>query len=150
MGSQPWMYAVPYEVDLQSALDGLKQREFQAGRYYPAIEDITTSYIHPENMHGPGAQHASIEEALEASGESGTQSVLDMVSIGSAAGPQTVVPLDDPTLLSLFGTTHPTRAMVDRSYRWLNDAQRGEGVAVLLYGEDGTPLHVLFAGYSFD
>ena len=58
MGSQPWMYVVPYQEDLQAALDALKQREFRAGRYFPAIEDILTSYVHPEHIEGP-ASHLS-------------------------------------------------------------------------------------------
>ena len=150
MGSQPWMYAVPYQDDLQAALDDLKDREFRAGRYYPAIDDILTSYVHPEGIEGPGAQHATIEEALEASEDSGTQSVLDMVSIGSTPGPHIVVPLSEAAREGFFGTAHPTRAMVEGNDEWIEDIGRGEGVVIALFTEDGAPHELLFAGYSFD
>jgi hypothetical protein len=145
------MYAVPYQPDLQRALDELKEREFKAGRYYPAIDDICTSYVHPEHIVGPGAQHATIDAALEASQESGTQSVLDMVSVGPTPGLQTVVPLDDESLEALFGTTHPTRRRVEEEMdEWLEPIGRGEGIAIVVFTDDGVPYEILFAGYSFD
>jgi hypothetical protein len=35
-----WMYFVPYESDLQSTLDKLKEREFRAGRYNPVLLEL--------------------------------------------------------------------------------------------------------------
>jgi hypothetical protein len=150
MGSQPWMYVVPYQADLQAALDALKEREFQAGRYFPAIEDFLTSYVHPEGMEGPGAQHASIEEALGATDACGTQSVLDMIWIGATPALQTVVPMTSAASMSFFGTDRPTREMVESNYAWIEDIGRGEGVAIVIHSETGAPEGIYFAGYSFD
>ena len=36
MGGHPYWYFVPYQENIQEALNALRQREFQAGRYNPA------------------------------------------------------------------------------------------------------------------
>ena len=33
MGGEPWFYFVAYQKDINSALQALRRREFQAGRY---------------------------------------------------------------------------------------------------------------------
>ena len=35
MGGEPWFYFFPYQADINSALQALRRREFQAGRYNP-------------------------------------------------------------------------------------------------------------------
>ena len=45
MGAEPWSYFVPYEPNIQSVLDKLRQQEFAAGRFRgselnPSILDI--------------------------------------------------------------------------------------------------------------
>lgn len=149
MGSQPWLYAVPYQPDVQGALDALKEREFRAGRYYPAIRDITASYVHPEGMKGPGAKHGSIEEALENSEDAGTQTVLDMIAVSDEPGFQLVTRVPDELLRALYGTNQPTREMVDENPEFLADIGRGEGVWLTLY-RDGHPHELMFGGYSMD
>ena len=70
------MYFVPYEGDIQAALDKLKEREFRAGRYNPAMRSIPFP-VDPGGP-APGAKHASVEAARAAAEEDGTRSILDM------------------------------------------------------------------------
>jgi hypothetical protein len=81
------MYFVPYESDLQSALDKLKERELRAGRYNPVLRELPFP-VDPGGP-APGPAHASIDAARAAAGESGTRSILDMdrVSYSARQGP---------------------------------------------------------------
>jgi hypothetical protein len=65
------------------------------------------------------------------------------------AGYGAVTPLADDVLLRHYGTTRPTREMVE-DFAFAEDmGERGQGVYVVLY-RDGRPDAILFAGYSFD
>jgi hypothetical protein len=59
MGGEPWFYFVPYQADINNALQELRRSEFKAGRYNPVppFLDFPINAGAPE----PGAQHASIE-----------------------------------------------------------------------------------------
>ena len=37
MGGEPYWYFVPYQPNIQAALDALRAREFKAGRYNPVL-----------------------------------------------------------------------------------------------------------------
>ena len=65
MGAHLWFYFVPYEPDINRALQALRKREFIAGRYHPAImfPQFPVSEVDPRPS---SAAYASIEEALEA------------------------------------------------------------------------------------
>jgi len=52
-------------------------------------------------------------------------------------------------LKQLYGTTEPTRAMIEQNMAFLADINRGEGVYVAVYKE-GRPDEIFFAGYSCD
>ena len=106
--------------DIEAALQALREREFKAGRYDPAMQMADPpSYMFQmrfppnESWPAPGAQHASIEEAIDASAESGTGSILDLLRLGSAPEFFTVCPLSRDELVELFGTTKPTRDLLE-------------------------------------
>ncbi len=67
MGGEPWYYFVPYQADINKALQELRQREFKAGCYNPVIP------FQPHLARPGRAQHASIEAALEAADADGTR-----------------------------------------------------------------------------
>jgi hypothetical protein len=144
MGGHAWLYFVPYQSDVSAALQALRRREFEAGRYNPAM-------MFPMDLHSPapGAQHASIEEALEASDADGTRSILDMERIGLTPNLGVVVPLPLEQLEELYGTQQPTRKMIEQNMDFLDDIERGEGVYVIVYKE-GSPSEIFFAGFSYD
>jgi hypothetical protein len=144
MGGEPWFYFVPYQPDIPVVLQALRRREFEAGRYNPAV-----MFPMDVNVHSPGAQHASIEEALEASEADGTRSILDMERIGQSPDYGVVVPLPSEQLMELYDTQQPTRKMVEQNMEFLDSIERGQGVYVIVY-KDGSPSEIFFAGYSYD
>lgn len=147
MGGEPWFYLVDYESDINSALQKLRQREFKAGRYNPVIS-FPQYPIGPQSP-APGAKHSSIEEAFEDADADGTRSILDMERVSDAPDYGAVAPLPDEDLLELFGTTRPTREMVDSNYDLFEALERGQGVYIVVYADD-QPSGIFFAGYSFD
>lgn len=147
MGGHPWFYFVDYEPDVDAALDRLRRREFEAGRYNPAV-DFPEFPVGPETE-SPGAQHASIEEAVEEADADGTRSILDMERVSDEPDFNAVAPLPPEELLRLFGTERPTRREVEECEELFDLPERGQGVYVVVY--DGErPTEIFFAGYSFD
>ena len=146
MGASPWFYFVPYNADFGRALNVLREREFKAGRYFPA--EMTPRF--PVNLaHVPGCKHASIEEAVEEADASGTASILDMERVAARPDFGAVCPLDPDELMDLYGTGEPTRQEVEDNDDLFDQLERGQGVCFAVY-EDGKPKHIYFAGYSFD
>ena len=148
MGGHPYWYFVGHQSDTQAALDDLRDREFKAGRYNPVIRFI--EFNEPQfSQQTPGAQHESIEAAMEESAEDGTRSILDISRVGSESDYFTASPLTLETVEELYGTKQPTREMVDRNMGFMEEVERGKCVYLVLY-EDGHPAEICFAGYSFD
>jgi hypothetical protein len=151
MGANPWSYLVDYQPDINAALQALRQREFEAGRYSPAIDyaEFPLSSGHS----GPGAQHASIEAAIEDADASGTQTILDIQEISEERLPGTASPLEPLELLNVFGTEIPTVDMVEDEDEVPGEIfdfiGRGQSVYIVLY-KDGQPDKLLFVGYSYD
>src|SRR5882757_9316383 len=121
MGAHPYWYFVPYEVDIDAALQKLRLREFQAGRYNP----VTPFQIFPidPSVPGPGAMHDSIERVMEQADESGTQQNLDIAQVavapfdGSGMPFFTAFPLAATDEEDLFGTSKPAGEQVETNQR---------------------------------
>ena len=108
-------------------LQSLRQREFAAGRYNPVIASMWQLFPIGPNSPAPGAQHSSIEEAMEDADADGTRSILDLDHVGDEPDFCTVVPLPDEVLEELFETTQPTRAMVEANMDFMESIERGPG-----------------------
>lgn len=147
MGGHPWFYFVTYEADVNSALQRLREREFQAGRYYPVID--FPEFPVTQDSPAPGAEHDSIEEAFEEADADGTRSILDMMSVSETPDYCAVAPLPQEDLLDLFGTDKPTHEMIEESDELYDKLERGQGVYIIVYKDD-QPSEIFFAGYSFD
>ncbi len=147
MGGESWFYFVPYQADINRALQALRAREFRAGRYNP----VTPFLEFPVDAAapGPGAQHASIEDAIEDADADGTRSILDMERISDEADYGAVRRLSDDELMELFGTSTPTREMIESNDELFEALERGQGVYIIAYRDD-KPSEIFFAGYSFD
>ena len=147
MGGEPWFYFVPYQADINSALQGLRLREFQAGRYNPVMPfpDFPVDAQTP----APGAGHASIEAAIEEADADGTRSILDMERVSDEVDYGAVTPVSDEDLINLFGTSRPTREMIESNEELFEALERGQGVYIVAYRDD-QPSEIFFAGYSFD
>jgi hypothetical protein len=160
MGGHPYWYVVPYEKDIDAALQKLKLREFEAGRYNPVIPFLEFP-IGP-NSPAPGRQHASIGEAIGSADADGTRSILDMMRgvlrtpykidpnpldmDGPYAG---VSPFGEVDLVALFGDARPSRQAVENCDALWHRLERGTAIYVVLYS-NGEPHEIFFAGYSFD
>jgi hypothetical protein len=148
MGAHLWFYFVPYEPDINRALQALRKREFIAGRYHPAImfPQFPVSEVDPRPS---SAAYASIEEALEASQEDGTRSILDMERIGEERDYGVVSPVPGERLTELFGTPQPTREMIEQNIDFFEDLERGKGIYIIVF-KGVKPAEIFFAGYSYD
>jgi len=152
MGAQVYWYVVPYETDVDAALQKLRERELTAGRYNPIVP-------FPEFPVDPNAaartdHHASFEAAMEASGEDGTRSIIDMQAVSPEPGlspmPDLMVhPLADDDLRRFFGSNTPTLEVIRKAHSFWDSISRGSGVYIVLQ-EDGKPRELFFAGFSFD
>ncbi len=147
MGGHPYWYFVNHNGDIHQALRDLREREFHAGRYSPAMH-----FIHfPLNIDSPTPEpkHDSIEAVLRASAESGTRSILDIERIATEPRTRVAAPLEHDILQALYGTTEPSHEMVENNLDFLEAVERGHCFYFAIY-EDGQPSELLFAGYSFD
>jgi len=149
MGAELYWYFVPCNPDLNAALQALRQREFRAGRYNPVMPSLYRGFSIGPDSPSPGAAHNSIEEALEDAAEDGTRSILDIQAVAAQPDFCVAAPLSAGLLESHFGTTRPTREMIENHMDFLEDLERGHGVYLVAY-KDGAPDEIFFAGYSFD
>jgi hypothetical protein len=147
MGGHPYYYFVAYEEDVGAALQKLRNREFEAGRYNPVIRFLDFP-IGPASP-APGKRHSSVQQALEASDADGTRSILDIERIDSTPDFGVAVPYPHDRLNDLYGTDKPSRANVEENMDFFEDLERGQGIYFVVY-ENGRPSEILFAGYSYD
>src|SRR5438105_1781042 len=125
MGAEPYFYFVPYQADINAALHELREREFRAGRYNPVMP-FPPFPVGP-NSPAPGAEHDSIQEALEDSDADGTRSILDLDHIADEPDFGAVTPLPEEVLEELYGTAQPTRRMIEQDMDFFEDVERGQG-----------------------
>jgi hypothetical protein len=132
MGAEAWDYFVPYEADVQAAIEKLREREFRAGRF-----------------NGSEENPATIDEAREVADADGTRSILDIDRVGDEPDYGVVVPLSSEQLAEFFGTDRPTREMIEENSDFFEDIERGQGVYIIAYKND-KPSEIFFGGYSYD
>jgi hypothetical protein len=147
VGAHPYYYFVQYQADIDKVLQELRDREFAAGRYNPVVPFL--DFPIDSNSPAPGAEHDSIEEAMEASDADGTRSILDLQAIGDQPDFCIACRVSDDRLLDLFGTTQPTHEMIEETMEFFEEIERGQGIYIVVY-QDGKPSELFFAGYSFD
>jgi hypothetical protein len=132
MGAEPWDYFVPYEANIQAALQQLREREFRAGRF-----------------RGSELRPVSIDDAVINMEADGTASILDIDHVAAEPEFCAVAPVPADVLVRYFGTDQPTHEMVEQNGDLFEDIERGQGVYIVVY-KDGAPAELYFAGYSFD
>ena len=154
MGADAYWYYVAYDDDRDRALQKLRQREFEAGRYYPVTtlfgDDFRQDYA--TAAPSPGRQHDTIEEIFEDAMDMGTCSILDLFQASAGDEPGVAHIMEADELVECFGTAQPTRDDIDRgigTYWEKGPGVRGRGVCVPVY-VDGTPSELFFMGYTWD
>jgi hypothetical protein len=148
MGSSPYVYLVPYQPNFQRALDELREREFESGRYHPAVF-MPPELVDDRTPPGPGRQHDTIEEALDAADADGTRSILDIDRVGNEDDFGIARRLTEEELEDLFGTATPTREQV-LELMPPEDGERGQAVCLPVYDNAGFPVEIFFGGWSCD
>ena len=168
MGSSVYFYYVPYQYDIEAALQSLRQREFLAGRYDPAMRQANPpmwmfEFTFPPDASSPapGPVHATLGDAFfnNEMGAEGTRSIIDLFQITSEPDSCAASPLAEDDLHAHFGTTKPCREQIKTqlfSPNWtpaaeriLTSIDRGQGRYIVLH-ENGAPSEIFFIGYSFD
>ena len=130
-----------------------------AGRYYPAMDKRQMrrlGFPRDETLSGPGPQHASIAEAIDASEADGTFSILDIERITDSPGFASACPLPRRTHRDVWhreadaqtARNDPVVFRVGVDGFW-EQIHRGHGRYVVLY-DDGRPREIFFVGYSWD
>jgi hypothetical protein len=161
---------VPYQADIEKALQELRQKVFQDGDYYKpnhfAKENLALATRHyeegritREELDGLGLEMEeepepqTIEELLELRAEEMTHSIIDIERV--SADPDdllTATPLSAEEYEAVLGTVNPTRELLekDETKSALWDLRgRGYGVFVIAY-KDGKPDEIFFAGVTGD
>lgn len=148
MIGRPYWYLVPYDEDIQAALDALREREFMAGRYNPVLPEL--DFVEPAfSRQYRAAQHDSIEDAIMDADEEGTRSILDIHTISQRPDFGTASPLPRAALLTLYQTERPTEYAVRANKDFLKWAAPAQCIYIVAYDDDGEPVKLLFAGRSF-
>ena len=150
MGGHFWSYTVPFQEDISSVLQTLREREFRAGKFWQPSE-VEPGFFgrllgRPPTKPKPPA---TIQEALKISSYTGTRSILDMERISAAPDLGAISPVPPDDLQRFFGTTQPAQETIERSDEFIDSLERGQGVYIILYHQ-GKPREIYFAGYSFD
>ena len=148
MGAHPYYYFVRYQGDVDAALQELRRREFEAGRYNPA--EPFPAFPVSASSPSPGRKHASINEAQLEAAEDGTRSILDIDHVAAAPRDGAAAPFDSDFLLDSFRTLQPPHEAVQaRLLDLLHPIERGQ-CRYLAVSKDGRPSELFFAGYSYD
>ncbi|GJM24615.1 MAG: hypothetical protein DHS20C16_10300 [Phycisphaerae bacterium] len=113
MGAEAYHYFTKYQGDVNTALQELRETEFQAGRYFPAT--LTPSPPVGPNPPSPGAAYDSIDDARMAAAENGTCSILDIDHLSETPDYCAAAPLPEEMLADLFGSNQPTREMIEKN-----------------------------------
>ncbi len=168
MGASEWRYFAPYHPDITDVLKNLQQAVFEqdgeALRVEPYWQDMSFEEFLPPDPDLTDedreeyraewdrlqalSEPTTIDELREWNGAEGTSSILDIEAVSETPEFGTVSPLTPEQLEALFGTTQPTRAMVEQGhYHQLRE--RGSGLYIVVYHDRG-PHEVFFTGRSGD
>jgi hypothetical protein len=175
MGATGWRYYVRHQSDVNAALQELRQGVFERREYeQPMSEEEAEAVMknasprmqmlydlakrleksdppRPKVTHPP----QTIDELIERCAESGTHSILDVDRISAAPDFGALTPLTQQQLIAFFGTTRPTRAMVERWQKRIqpltepNLYERWQGIYLTVY-KDGAPDELYIEGASGD
>lgn len=136
MSAYPYKALVDYNDDIAAALEKARKDVFEQGHFF-GVEN------HP----------ISIEAAIEASGDTGTRSILDINHISEEPEFFAASPLDADELRQYFhtGMAHLNiEKKIDSCIDFWDSLERGQARYIILHDKNNNPAKILFAGYSFD
>jgi hypothetical protein len=179
MGASGWEYFVPYQPDIQAALDRLRHQAYEKGDYWKIgtrleviaqtrkdlerlgdessipkeqrIRGHLESYIRMlEALPEPKTIDEKIAEVMAINETDGANSILDIDRISGAPAFGVAAPLSDTELIGLFGTARPSHAMiVEHKLELMGWRDTSMATYVIVYRDD-KPDEIYFTGFSGD
>jgi hypothetical protein len=161
MGASGWSYFVPYQPDINKALQELRQKVFQEGDYFKPAEWQKRLYEHKiiseQELNNALDELAlvpepqTIEELIEQRGEEGTHSIIDIDRVSSLPDFGAAVPLPLEEYIEIFGTDKPTREMIEEKVEDIEEYTDMPmvGVYIIVYNTN-SPAEIYFSGFSGD
>ena len=173
MGASGWSHFVPYQTDINAALQEIRQQVYERGDYYKADHsgwrnETEAELLARQPNDDPHIRQIMLEEwrqinqlqeptdiksLIRWNREEGTHSIIDILR-GVSEEPTfgTVSPLTSQQLRNLFGTTQPILEMVKSKLEagdlyYLRD--NWQGLYIIFY-DDNHPSEICFAGFSGD
>ncbi|MDC0835441.1 hypothetical protein POG22_20940 [Geitlerinema sp. CS-897] len=113
MGSHPHFYMTKYQTDINRALQELRQREFEAGRYYPRMDMDLFEFPPTKDSIAPGAKHPSIKAVCDDAAEDGTGSIIDIEEVIDAIRHSASYGLSPYEVIEFFNTDQLSREVAE-------------------------------------
>jgi hypothetical protein len=172
VGASGWHYFVPYQPDVDKALQELRQDVFQRKGKLLQIDPywkwMTFEELYPFALDLSAAERAAyeaeyerlqaleepttIEALLEWNRPDGTGSILDIERVSPTPNFAAVSPVPTEQLRAWFDTDRPSRTMLEQAAQdgWIfDDCERGQGYYFIVF-QDGEPSEICFVGVSGD
>ena len=163
MGASSWIYFVPYQPDINAALQSLREKVFESGAYWLRVPihlvpgedggwDLEAMRARVAEERRKAGLPRSIEELLLRNEDDGTHSILDIESVSDTPDFGRAASLTREELLDLFDTDKPTHSLIEESLDRVRRSRlrrRWEGSYVIIY-KSGEPDEIFFFGYSGD
>ncbi|QDT89202.1 hypothetical protein Pan161_08290 [Gimesia algae] len=145
--------------ELDQALSGLgldtvdsEQQTRDVRRLLEQVDKKGFVFAAREALESSSTPPATIDELLAQCAAAGTHSILDIQHISPTPQSGAATSLSDEQLQTLFGTTQPTRAMIqsaEQSGKLHELCERWHAVYLTVY-EEGEPVEYVFVGVSGD
>jgi hypothetical protein len=167
MSASAWSYYVPYQSEIDHALENLRQTVFQSGEFYKAPnhwrnmskQDVISEYRGMpralviealENWHYMAhlPKPNSIEDWLIWNTGEGTHSILDIHGVAEEPDYGVAAPLPDEAILVLFGTHYPTKRDIERQALTLAMLRPAEQATYIIVYQHRLPHQIYFVGRS--
>lgn len=145
--------------ELDQALKGLgfdttesEKQTRDVGRMIEQVDKKGFVFAAREALDTSSTPPATIDELIAQCAEAGTHSILDIQQISPTPQPGAATAFSDDQLQTLFGTTQPTRAMIqaaEQTGKLHDHCERWHAVYLTVY-EEGQPVEYVFVGKSGD
>jgi hypothetical protein len=166
MGASGWRYFTPYQENLETVLQQLRQKVFESGQYghispissemlstYPQLRKITEQLKELDKQRlaefGP---IETIDDLLEAFGEDGTHTIIDIERISPKPDFGVAYPAPNDIIEKIYGAPKPTHHDIESKFGVLLEAlniERWQAAYVIVY-DQGVPKEIYFEGCSGD
>ena len=164
MTSTAWGYLVPYQEDIQQALNEIQQHVFQRGEFFTELGDLL-SFLRSNQSQNMSQQKiekikarinvleqepipVNIPALIQKNGNTGTHSIIDMQGISDEPKENHISPLTDEEIVNYFGHKQPTLTMLEQNNNnILSLCEHWQGRYLLVY-ENQKPIDIFFIGIS--